>query len=300
MTSLSPPSPLTSPSDSLSSFILLHSQSPNQTDIDTASQLSSDDDDEIIWGAASHQESPSALGAEEDDFIVLSRSLTSNSTHLSFTASSRIVNPSPRVTSITSGRSHVDEELVPAIEKLTLLHPEQASPTSPEGIVTRTGVRLATPPLIPSPIAKCPMPGKLKRQSKMAETSDDILTYEGASKFITSYISSQPTDPTKKLKFHQALIIEFGLMEPHDNLPDSLTAARSLLKKNVFVNVSKYLAARKDGKEAIQKIMLESQNALKKQLRKGNKITNRESVKERGLGVLLVEWSYSRGTHSHI
>lgn len=104
-------------------------------------------------------------------------------------------------------------------------------------------------------------------------------------------VLSAPTDVTtdmpSKLAFLQALIIELGLYTSMPSLPNSLRAAKALLKSQVFLNVRDYLAVRQQGVEALRGVMHPSRSALLREIRGGKKAPVK-AVKDSGLGVLLV------------
>lgn len=126
-----------------------------------------------------------------------------------------------------------------------------------------------------------------------------------------NYISSFLSDPSEKssmskLRLLQALIIELGLLPTAllpsspalssaanfpsvPSLPNSLKAARTLLKSSVFLNVKDYLAVRGDGLDALRGVMHPSRQALIKDVRKNKtRKVPRDVVKGMGLNVLLV------------
>ncbi|KAI0709005.1 hypothetical protein C8Q76DRAFT_626426 [Earliella scabrosa] len=100
-----------------------------------------------------------------------------------------------------------------------------------------------------------------------------------------------------KLAFLQALIIELGLYSPvydehtrsaeYPTLPNSLRAAKAILKSQVFLNVRDYLAVRSQGIDALRSVMHPNRTALLRQIR-GGKRAPVKTVKDSGLGVLLV------------
>ena len=89
-----------------------------------------------------------------------------------------------------------------------------------------------------------------------------------------------------KLAFLQALIIELGLYTSMPTLPNSLRAAKALLKSSVFLNVRDYLEQRNKGLDALRSVMHPSRKSLVKDLHRRR--VPREFVKNTGLGVLLV------------
>ena len=100
-----------------------------------------------------------------------------------------------------------------------------------------------------------------------------------------------------KLAFLQALIIELGLYSPvfdedthedeYPSLPNSMRAAKALLKSQVFLNVRDYLAVRSQGIDALRSVMHPNRTALMREIR-GGKRAPVKTVKETGLDVLLV------------
>ncbi|KAI0637154.1 hypothetical protein C8Q77DRAFT_550936 [Trametes polyzona] len=128
--------------------------------------------------------------------------------------------------------------------------------------------------------------------------------YETAQSYVSSVLSADPSAKSRvpKLAFLQALIIELGLY-PADpsqtnvatpssifslpSLPNSMRAAKALLKSQVFLNVRDYLAVRSQGIDALRSVMHPSRSALLRDIRGGRKAPVK-SVKESGLSVLLV------------
>ncbi|PIL23830.1 hypothetical protein GSI_13581 [Ganoderma sinense ZZ0214-1] len=114
--------------------------------------------------------------------------------------------------------------------------------------------------------------------------------YQSAQRYVSSVLSA-PTDVTtdmpSKLAFLQALIIELGLYTSMPSLPNSLRAAKAILKSQVFLNVRDYLAVRQQGVEALRGVMHPSRSALLREIRGGKKAPVK-TVKDSGLGVLLV------------
>jgi hypothetical protein len=103
-------------------------------------------------------------------------------------------------------------------------------------------------------------------------------------RFLENSVAKQ--DPTCRLTMLQSLIVELGFAST--GLPTSLRAARAFLKARAFINIRDYLASRKMGQPAIQKLLHPSKNALIKDIkRKGNTVSCKW-VKEQGLEVLLV------------
>ncbi|GBE82444.1 hypothetical protein SCP_0408280 [Sparassis crispa] len=121
------------------------------------------------------------------------------------------------------------------------------------------------------------------------------------------YISSSLSNPSEKstlsnLRLLQALIIELGLcpsaLRPSGydsmsfpslpSLPNSLRAAKMLLKSSVFLNVRDYLDVRGQGLDALRRVMHPSRKALMHEVRKKGKRMPVGDVKGMGLNVLLV------------
>ncbi|KAI0831121.1 hypothetical protein BC628DRAFT_1336295 [Trametes gibbosa] len=132
--------------------------------------------------------------------------------------------------------------------------------------------------------------------------------YESAQTYVSSGSRVLSADPAlkagiPKLAFLQALIIELGLypavqLEAGEaspsssffslpSLPNSLRAAKALLKSQAFLNVRDYLAVRSEGVDALRSVMHPSRSALLRDIRSGRKAPVK-SVKESGLSVLLV------------
>lgn len=121
---------------------------------------------------------------------------------------------------------------------------------------------------------------------------DDIplSSYAVAASFISSYIATphpKRGEITVRLRLLCALLIEFGVSPP-DTLPTTLTSASKLLKKEIHINIKQYVAVRNQGQAVLKKIMLPSQAALQKQLRKKANRVPLKWAKERGLEGLLV------------
>ena len=62
------------------------------------------------------------------------------------------------------------------------------------------------------------------------------------------------------------------------SLPRSITAAKALLKSNVFLNVRDYLEQRNKGLDALRKVMHPSRRALVKDLSRGKGQRKRDGV----------------------
>lgn len=119
---------------------------------------------------------------------------------------------------------------------------------------------------------------------------------------VARVLSADPSTKAgiPKLAFLQALIIELGLYPAVPaqtanassffslpSLPNSLRAAKALLKSQAFLNVRDYLAVRSQGIEALRSVMHPNRSALLRDIRGGRKAPVK-SVKESGLSVLLV------------
>ncbi len=123
--------------------------------------------------------------------------------------------------------------------------------------------------------------------------SDDVNC--GQYRVLSADPSAQSNMP--KLAFLQALIIELGLYSPiydeqthsaeYPSLPNSMRAAKALLKSQVFLNVRDYLAVRSQGIDALRSVMHPSRTALLREIRAGKRAPVK-SVKESGLDVFLV------------
>jgi hypothetical protein len=72
------------------------------------------------------------------------------------------------------------------------------------------------------------------------------------------------------------------------DLPDSMRAAKSFIKANVFLNVREYIAVRAQGQEALQRVLHPNRRSLITQLRKKRSRVPRDWIKERGLNVFMV------------
>ena len=100
-----------------------------------------------------------------------------------------------------------------------------------------------------------------------------------------------------KLAFLQALIIELGLYSPvfdedtheaeYPSLPNSMRAAKALLKSQVFLNVRDYLAVRGQGLDALRQVMHRDRSSLMREIRSGKRMPVK-AVKDAGLNVLLI------------
>ncbi|RPD79890.1 hypothetical protein L226DRAFT_184370 [Lentinus tigrinus ALCF2SS1-7] len=123
--------------------------------------------------------------------------------------------------------------------------------------------------------------------------------YQSAQRYVSSVLSADPSTQMNmpKLAFLQALIIELGLYSPvydedthepeYPSLPNSMRAAKALLKSQVFLNVRDYLAVRSQGIDALRSVMHPNRTALMREIR-GGKRAPVKTVKETGLDVLLV------------
>jgi hypothetical protein len=92
-----------------------------------------------------------------------------------------------------------------------------------------------------------------------------------------------------QLQILQALIIELGIVRDEGQLPTTMTAARTMIRAKVFLNIVDYVAAREKGQEALQQIMHKNRHALIKDIRKKRKHrASLDWVKANGLSALLV------------
>ncbi|KAG8861940.1 hypothetical protein FRB96_002383 [Tulasnella sp. 330] len=147
---------------------------------------------------------------------------------------------------------------------------------------------------------------------------DGEVMYEEAVRYVTAYLANPPANvsPETHLQFLQALIIELGLLSKSDvELPNSIRAAKALLKSQIHINVREYVECRarlaKIGDVAaddvkrdamwldeIQKLMFPSKAALTRSLYKRRTIQEARHVKpvttkwikSRGLDVFLVSF----------
>ncbi|KAG2365773.1 hypothetical protein BDR07DRAFT_1398095 [Suillus spraguei] len=115
-------------------------------------------------------------------------------------------------------------------------------------------------------------------------------SYEDAVAFITQYLDSpvRENDPSTKLLFLQALIVEFGISK---QMPTSISSATKLLKTSVHVNIQDYVAKRGKDQGELQQIMQPSKSALRKDIRRSSRRSPLKWVKEHGLNVLLIGFS---------
>jgi hypothetical protein len=124
--------------------------------------------------------------------------------------------------------------------------------------------------------------------------------YGKAAQYITSYLNDPNKQPADRLKFCQALLIEFGVVSITSGvdsplLPTSIRAAETLLKSRVHINIVDYLQIRNHtrvsgGPQRFDDALFASQAKLIKALREQKKVIPRQWVKERkGLDVLLVQ-----------
>lgn len=91
-----------------------------------------------------------------------------------------------------------------------------------------------------------------------------------------------------KLTLLHSLIIELGLLTASCSLPDSLTAAKTLIKAKAHINIKEYIAVREQGQTALRNVMHPSRSALVKDIRKRGNRASLKWVKSQGLQVLLV------------
>ncbi|KAG2077993.1 hypothetical protein BDR04DRAFT_439790 [Suillus decipiens] len=115
-------------------------------------------------------------------------------------------------------------------------------------------------------------------------------SYEDAVAYITQYLDSpvKENDPSTKLLFLQALIVEFGISK---QMPTSISSATKLLKASVHVNIQDYVAKRGKDQGELQHIMQPSKSALRKDIRRSSRRSPLKWVKEHGLNVLLIGFS---------
>lgn len=114
------------------------------------------------------------------------------------------------------------------------------------------------------------------------------MDYSNNQDLLLSFISSPIKGNDAELDLLRALIIELGVRSPNaSDLPCTLTSARKMLKAEAHVNIKEYVATRHKGQSALREILKPSKNALRKDIRKGNK-ASLQWVKQQGLQVLLV------------
>ncbi|KAI1787902.1 hypothetical protein LXA43DRAFT_676300 [Ganoderma leucocontextum] len=176
--------------------------------------------------------------------------------------------------------------------------PKHHSPSKARRQARRAAARAAAPrptgglALVPAPLAGLGDRPIVDDVSEAGSEYPHIPSelYQSAQRYVSSVLSA-PTDVTtdmpSKLAFLQALIIELGLYTSMPSLPNSLRAAKTLLRSQVFLNVRDYLAVRQQGIDALRGVMHPSRSALMREIRGGKKAPVK-TVKDSGLGVLLV------------
>ncbi|KAF9519857.1 hypothetical protein BS47DRAFT_1001948 [Hydnum rufescens UP504] len=97
---------------------------------------------------------------------------------------------------------------------------------------------------------------------------------------------SKTPDKHDRLALCQALLIELGVTTTEASIPRSHKAAKALLQSTVHINIVDYLAVRKQGLDALRKIMHPSRKSLRATLHK--KRAKLSKVKACGLHALLV------------
>jgi len=144
-------------------------------------------------------------------------------------------------------------------------------------------------------------------------SSASAILYEEAVRYINCFLSNPMEHKAAHLALLQALIIELGFFTSKEDpkgdsplrgpsptpsstssmfdlsdLPDSMRAAKSFIKANVFLNVREYIAVRAQGQEALQRVLHPNRRSLITQLRKKRGRVPRDWIKERGLNVFMV------------
>jgi len=118
--------------------------------------------------------------------------------------------------------------------------------------------------------------------------STPTASYDDASAFISRFLSSPVEGSDAQLDLLRALIIELGLRSPNaSDIPLTITSARKLLKSEAHVNIKEYVMTRHKGQLALRGILKPNKSALRKDIRKGKKVSL-QWVKEHGLQVLLI------------
>ncbi|KAG6376185.1 hypothetical protein JVT61DRAFT_2160 [Boletus reticuloceps] len=232
------------------------------------------DDDEIVW----------THGPPSDtDFIVLRHPLLD-------------ARSLPSTLSDITGHLGSDGDLSSALDKLSLCDHDSFVDSSSTGAESDSGRALSGNQMHTNR-------GRASRRAKRrAQSSSDTsssseyhsgidtptASYDDASAFISRYISSPVKGGDAELNLLRAIIIELGLRSPNaSDLPSTLTSARKFLKAEAHVNIKEYVATRDKGQSALRMILKPSKNALRNDIRKGNK-ASLKWVKRHGLQVLLV------------
>jgi len=125
---------------------------------------------------------------------------------------------------------------------------------------------------------------------RASDNGEDATTavHQEAVRYITSFLTN-PEAEVCRLTLLQSLIIELGLITSCTPIiPNSLTAAKALLKSRAFLNIREYLAVRDQGQEALQQVMHPNRTALIKDIRTKGNPASLKWVKENGLQVFLV------------
>ncbi|KAL1748126.1 hypothetical protein HDZ31DRAFT_60660 [Schizophyllum fasciatum] len=296
-----------------SSFDIISGRSRSST-TSTLSLQAATDDDEIVWGVQSGSDgsdgsqSGASSASEDEDFVLLNTSRPTAEPATPNAAASRVL-PSASTGPAADADTLADELADLSLSKRKTRRGKRAgaaararvsgaatpesdvssAPSSPRASPPRRKQKRS--PAAPPAAAMPPVMGLGARPivedvSDVASERADDLPYEDAAKYITTYLSNPTKDRAASLTLLQSLIIELGIAP--SALPDSLTAARNLLKAHAFLNIREYLAVRAQGPDAVQRVMHPSRSALIRDIRKKRNAANLRAVKESGLNVLLV------------
>lgn len=128
---------------------------------------------------------------------------------------------------------------------------------------------------------------------KASDNGEDIRRItirEEAVQYITSFLNNpEAKNSVCRLTLLQSLIIELGLISSRSSIiPNSLAAAKALLKSRAFLNIREYLAVRDQGQAALQRVMHPNRTALIKDIRTKRNPASLKWVKQNGLQVFLV------------
>ncbi|KAL1728678.1 hypothetical protein EV714DRAFT_252568 [Schizophyllum commune] len=294
-----------------SSFDIISGRSRSST-TSTLSLQAATDDDEIVWGVQSASDgsnstqSSSSYTSEDEDFVLLNTGRPTTDPATPNAAANRVL-PSASTASATADADILADELADmSLSKRKTRRGKRAgaaararvsgaatpesdvssAPSSPPASPRRRKQKSSPAGSAASPVMGLGARPIVEDVSDIASERADDLPYEDAAKYITSYLSNPTKDRVASLTLLQSLIIELGLAPAA--LPESLTAARNLLKAHAFLNIREYLAVRAQGPDAVQRVMHPSRSSLIRDIRKKRNAANLRAVKESGLNVLLV------------
>ncbi|KAG1877786.1 hypothetical protein DFJ58DRAFT_693460 [Suillus subalutaceus] len=224
-------------------------------------------EDEVVWSVSEEYSSESSVTDSDADFVLLPRI------------------PAEDFPDNVSGDSAQEDVLSTAFNLLSVNKVEHESDTNKVNKPIQKVKQIRKPAVGNSGRTRSSSTSPSLHHNSGARTHNG--SYEDAAAYITQYLDTpvKKNDPSAKLQFLQALIVEFGISK---HLPASIKSATKLLKASVHVNIKDYVAKRGKDQSELKQIMQPSKSALRKDIRRSNRKSSLKWVKEHGLNVLLI------------